>query len=570
MLACATAVGAWVHRPIPLVVVAIVAVVVAATRHPGAVIGGGLILASWLGARSYDGLRPVVARPVTDIVTLVRDPSPSPFGWSADVRLRGRRVELVATGGAGGALSASLAGERLSVEGRLVPPPTPAPWLVPRHVVGRLLVTRADRVGGGSAPWRAANRFRRLLAVGTSGMSPGTRSLYSGFVLGDDRDQTPEVIDDFRGAGLTHLLVVSGQNVAFVLVLASPLLERMGWRGRWMLTLSVIAAFGVVTRFEPSVLRASAMAAIAVTSGALGRPSSAVRTLALAVTGLVLIDPLLVRSVGFQLSVGASLAIAVLAVPIADLLPGPRALAAALGVTLAAQVGVAPVLIPLTGGLPVVSLVTNPLSVPVAGLITTWGLAAGVVAGVAGPGVAVVVHAPTVVMISWVAGVARVGSSLPLGSFGWVHLVLLGAAAVVARRVARLRWLAAGVVLVTVAAPAVMLARPPPARVLEHVSVFRARGATVVVVNGSPQPLPVLQDLRMAGIRRVDVAVVPGRTGQDIVRSIRHRWPIGEVIDPSSAPAERVTVGGLVVTITGDGRSIVTAVNPGSGHRVGR
>ena len=40
--------------------------------------------------------------------------------------------------------------------------------------------------------------------------------------LGDDRHQPPDMTDAFRAAGLTHLLAVSGQNVAFALVIAAP------------------------------------------------------------------------------------------------------------------------------------------------------------------------------------------------------------------------------------------------------------------------------------------------------------------------------------------------------------
>jgi competence protein ComEC len=36
-------------------------------------------------------------------------------------------------------------------------------------------------------------------------------------VYGDDRNQDPLVAADFQGAGLTHLLAVSGQNVATTL-----------------------------------------------------------------------------------------------------------------------------------------------------------------------------------------------------------------------------------------------------------------------------------------------------------------------------------------------------------------
>src|SRR5436189_94520 len=80
-----------------------------------------------------------------------------------------------------------------------------------------------------------------------------------------------DVTDDFRGAGLSHLLAVSGQNVAFVLALAGPMLRRLGLRVRLPATIAVIAFFALVTRFEPSVLRASAMAALAVTASTMGR-----------------------------------------------------------------------------------------------------------------------------------------------------------------------------------------------------------------------------------------------------------------------------------------------------------
>ena len=132
------------------------------------------------------------------------------------------------------------------------------------------------------------------------------------------------------------------------------------------------------------MLRAEAMAALALLSSTLGRPVSGLRILALAVTGLLLVDPLLVGSLGFLLSVGASAGILLLATPLAALLPGPRPLAEALGVTLAAQVGVAPVLVPVFDGLPVASLPANLLAVPVAGPLMMWGMAAGLPAGIVG------------------------------------------------------------------------------------------------------------------------------------------------------------------------------------------
>ena len=62
---------------------------------------------------------------------------------------------------------------------------------------------------------------------GAAPLDPRARSLFTGLVIGDDREQPADLADAFRGAGLTHLLAVSGQNVAFALALAGPLLRRL-------------------------------------------------------------------------------------------------------------------------------------------------------------------------------------------------------------------------------------------------------------------------------------------------------------------------------------------------------
>jgi ComEC/Rec2-related protein len=149
-------------------------------------------------------------------------------------------------------------------------------------------------------------------------------------VLGDDRAEPPDLVDDFRAAGLSHLTAVSGENLAFALALAGPLLRRLALRWRFVATAGLVAWFALLTRFEPSVLRACVMAALAALAVVLARPASTVRLLALAVSVLVLVDPLLVWSVGWWLSVGATAGIALLAAPLAARLPGPRPLAEAL------------------------------------------------------------------------------------------------------------------------------------------------------------------------------------------------------------------------------------------------
>jgi competence protein ComEC len=132
-----------------------------------------------------------------------------------------------------------------------------------------------------------------------------------------------------------------------------------------------------------------------------GRPVSTLRLLALAVTGLLLLDPLLVGSVGFLLSTGACLGIALLAGPLARRMP------LLLAVTLSAQAGVAPVLVAVFGAFPLAALPANLLAVPAAGPLMVWGMAGGAAAGMAGGQAAAALHAPTRLLMAWIEGVAR-------------------------------------------------------------------------------------------------------------------------------------------------------------------
>jgi competence protein ComEC len=405
---------------------------------------------------------------------------------------------------------------------------------------------------------RAANGLRDLLVRGADGLPERERPLFLGFVLGDTRGQPADIADAFRGAGLSHLLAVSGQNVAFVLALAGPFLRRLGLRARLPATLAVIGFFALVTRFEPSVLRASAMAALAVTAATLGRQASSIRLLALAVTALVLIDPFLVRNVGFQLSAGACVGIVVLSGAIARALPGPRSLAEALAVTLGAQAGVAPLLITVFGGVPVAGVPANLLAAPVAGPVMVWGLAAGIVAGVTGGAAATLLHWPTSVMIGWIAWVAHRAAALPLGEVHGRELVVLVCGSALVAAAHHLGFVGvrrAGSVLMAIAvvAPAVGLRAPPPQRVTvtPGATLWRANAA-VLDLDGRVDASRLLEALRRQGVADLDVVVA--RTSSASLRealdALRRRFTIGHLVTPASSPdPAMLTVGDLRVDV---------------------
>jgi competence protein ComEC len=534
-MAVAAAAGARVAVAVPLAPAVAIVVVVLVLRRPWLLVLAVGVLASSLGARSWLGLNDPITGPVDGWATLVSDPRPTERGVSVDLRLDGDRYRATAFGSQAGQLRRRAAGETVEIDGvARRPRPDELIWLAPHHIGGRLDIAAVGDWSPGGPATRLANLLRRTLDRGADVMSDDHRALFAGFVLGDDRHQRPQVVDEFRASGLSHLLAVSGQNVAFVLAIVSPGLRRLALGSRFFATVAVIAFFALVTRYEPSVLRASAMAGLAALAATLGREASGIRLLALAVTGLVLVDPILVHSLGFGLSIAASAGILLLGPVIAGPLPGPRWFASAVGITLGAQLGVAPLLVPTFGGLPLVALPANLLAAPAAGPLVAWGMTAGVAAGWLEPLADVVprvLHVPTNLLIGWIAGVARTTARLPLGELRLRHLlVVAGMLSILLLRrssspvstrlgrgldLARSRpvGLAAVVVLGLVGASVVRLAVWPsavhatPAEGAE-VWIDDRTHAAVLALDGQARASPVLEGLRELAVRHLALLVV--------------------------------------------------------------
>ena len=378
---------------------------------------------------------------------LVEDPDGTRFSTRVLVRLErarvsgdpwrelgGKAVFVVAEGDAAPRVAILDAGDQVTLRG----------WLRPlegfdarfrwRHAVARLDANTLVAFGPPRAPhMRVANAVRAVVLQGTLALAPTERALVAGFLVGDTRAVPDVVLERFRSAGLSHLLAVSGANVAFTLGLLGPVLRRLPRGARLGATLAVLVVFGAMTRWEPSVLRACAMTACAVMAVHVGRPAGTIRVLAIAVTALLILDPFLVHSVAFQLSCGASLGIALLAAPIAEWLRGPAWLRESLAVTAAAQVGVAPVLLTVFGSMPLVSLPANLLAVPIAGPLTMWGLAGGATAGLVHPvvpGLGALIQAPTQLMADAMLGIADAAARVPI-AIDLSTALMLGAVATV-------------------------------------------------------------------------------------------------------------------------------------------
>lgn len=402
--------------PFALLVAAIVAAVLVAVlwRHPVALVVALALIAGARSTASLDALDAPLPRQVEGLAQLVSDPTTGDFATTVELSIGGRRWQAQVERSDEWVLRPLLTGDHVDVAGRPTPMRgAPEGWRRSRHLAGRLVVKRIDR-GPPAPPWfRLANSVHQVLARGAESFDDRGRALYLGLVVGDDRGQSDVEKFRFQATGLGHLLAVSGQNVAFLLLLARPLMSRVGLRARWMLGLAVLVVFVLVTRAEPSVLRAATMAAVALLGAATGREMSGLRVVSIAVVALVIVDPMLVRSLGFQLSLCATIGLLLAVRPLSERLRGPRWFANALACTVVAQLATAPLLIGMNGGVPSIATVTNVAAVPVAGVVMVLGLTVGLVAGLISQPIAAVLMWPIRVLVMWISGVAEAGSRVP-------------------------------------------------------------------------------------------------------------------------------------------------------------
>jgi competence protein ComEC len=165
-------------------------------------------------------------------------------------------------------------------------------------------------------------------------------------------------------------------------VLGMCALCRLGAAGRRRAVALAVVLFAFVTRFQPSVLRAGAMALLLVLASVRGVPRDARHGLAGTVLVLLLCDPLLAGSLGLLLSATATVGVLVIAPMVADRLPQrlPRRLAEVIGITVGAQVAVVPLLLATFGTVPLAALPANVLAAPAAALAVALAFAGTAVA----------------------------------------------------------------------------------------------------------------------------------------------------------------------------------------------
>ncbi|MEV6243935.1 ComEC/Rec2 family competence protein [Lentzea sp. NPDC051838] len=419
-----------------------------------------------------------------------------------------------------------LPGQKVTAKGTLAPPRG-------GDLTSALLRVRGPPIDPRPAPpWqRWADHLRDGLRDASAVLGDEEAGLLPALVVGDTDNMVPRIVDEFRTAGLSHLLAVSGANLAIVCGAVYLLAKRLraGPRAAAAAAMAALVGFVVLAGPEPSVLRAAVMGAVTLLALVLGRSRSTLPSLAAAVIFLVFVDPALGGDPGFALSVVATAALVLVAPKWSKALKArgvPNGLAEAVVVPTAASLATAPLVAGLSGQVSLVSIVANLVAGPVVAPATVLGVAAAAIAPLHRPAAELVVHVAGPA-VTWLIQVGRQAAAVPGASVGWpggwlgaIALTGAVAAVVLLLRFRKTRTLVVAVLVggfvVLVPMKIVAPAWPPDGWKVVACDVGQGDALVLatddaeraVVVDTGPDPGAVDRCLKTLGIKRIPLLVL--------------------------------------------------------------
>lgn len=273
------------------------------------------------------------------------------------------------------------------------------------------------------------SRFRQQIRQALEALMPeDVYPFAKALLLGDTRDLSYEVSTQLKVSGIRHVVAVSGLHISILFAL----LRTVTLRNRFVFAavgIPMLALFAAVTEFTPSVSRACLMSGLMLVGQLLDREYDGMTSLSFAVLVMLLMNPLTVTSISFQLSAASVAGIFLFSAPIAQWMrsrmgsmkgkslaaKAKRWLVTSVSVTLSAMVTTTPLCAWYFGAVSLVGVLTNLLTLWVISFVF-YGLLAANVLNLFWQSGAVWVARITSWLIRYVLWIAGTLSKIPVAS----------------------------------------------------------------------------------------------------------------------------------------------------------
>ncbi|MFN8016081.1 MAG: ComEC/Rec2 family competence protein [Acidimicrobiia bacterium] len=198
-------------------------------------------------------------------------------------------------------------GDEIVVEGYLLSLNNFQKYRLKEHVIAVFKIEKIFNITkSNNVLYATSQRFRDIVTFGCLNLSKDSVGVCQGLLIGEKNKIDKKVYDQYRKSQLTHILVASGANIAFLLGFIMPLTKNKSLNFRMLLMISVSLFYCFATRFEPSILRASLMVLLPSLFAMNGYKISQLKILILTIFLSLCLDPFLFYRVGFWLSASAT------------------------------------------------------------------------------------------------------------------------------------------------------------------------------------------------------------------------------------------------------------------------
>ncbi len=255
------------------------------------------------------------------------------------------------------------------------------------------------------------------------GLTSDSRGLVIGLTIGERSLISQELANQMKQLSLTHLVAVSGANLAIVAAAIYWLAKSLSLpRGlRFATALFFVTCYVLLVGPEPSVMRAYVMTVAVLLSLWIGRGTHPIYALSWAVILILVSDPAMAINFGFALSVSATLGLLALGKPIYERFQEhlPAWLALGLATALSAQIYTLPIVLMLQPSIPAYATLANILVEPMVAPVTVLGILA-VIATLAVAPLAPILSLMASFGTAWIEQVSIVLNRLPLVRLHWL------------------------------------------------------------------------------------------------------------------------------------------------------
>ncbi len=244
--------------------------------------------------------------------------------------------------------------------------------------------------------------------------------LLSGMIIGYKDGLDENAFTAFSKAGLTHIMVASGMNVAFIILPLTYIFKkiRIGNLASCITTILVLILFVFITGFSASVVRAVIMGILILLGKIIMRESDIFTSISAAAIILLTLNPYTIFDIGFQLSFCATISLVMFYPKLKILIDHkyiPNIVSDTLAATIAAQIGVVPITLYYFNSFSTISILSNLLVVPLVQIISIIGFIM-VFVGIVNINAAVLIGYVNNSFLSFVLFVTEYTSKIPYAS----------------------------------------------------------------------------------------------------------------------------------------------------------